>query len=158
MSSILYQRHLSSHHPHALLTVRRTLKSHKALRRIFHAAISASRDERRYSSRRPIWSEKNEEISFKRGRTKISLASYRMIWCRTTTEKKRRSQSDWAAKDGNGREKAIQRKKRPEYKYVTSHCCLPYSRLSWKMNISALLLPAVLLCFIYIIAASNECA
>lgn len=35
---------------HAILTIRRTLESHKALRRIFHAAISASRDERRYSS------------------------------------------------------------------------------------------------------------
>lgn len=62
------RRHLSSHRPpRALLTIRRTLESHKALRRIFHAAISASRDERRYSSRRPIRPEKNGEISFERG-------------------------------------------------------------------------------------------
>lgn len=65
VSSILY---LSSRRPRALLTVRRTLESHKALRRIFHAAISASRDKRRYSSRRP---KKNAEISFQRGRTKF---------------------------------------------------------------------------------------
>lgn len=54
VSSILYPRHRSPRRPRALLTVRRTLESHKALRRIFHAAISASRRERRYSSRRPI--------------------------------------------------------------------------------------------------------
>lgn len=36
---------------HAILTARRTLKSHKALRRIFHAVISAECDERRYPSR-----------------------------------------------------------------------------------------------------------
>lgn len=71
VSSILYPRHLSSYRPYALLTVRRTLESHKALRRIFHAAISASRDERRYSSRRPIRPEKNGEISFERGQTKF---------------------------------------------------------------------------------------
>lgn len=59
VSSILYPRHLSSRRPRALLTVRRTLESHKALRRIFHAAISTSRDERRYSSRRPIRPGKN---------------------------------------------------------------------------------------------------
>lgn len=48
--------HLTARAP--FLLYRRTLESHKALRRIFHAAISASRDERQYSSR-PIRPEKN---------------------------------------------------------------------------------------------------
>jgi len=74
VSSILHPRHLSSHRPRASLTVRRTLESHKALRRIFHAAISASRDERRYSSRRPIRPKKNGKISTRSD--EISLASY----------------------------------------------------------------------------------
>jgi len=52
---------------HAILTVGRTLKSHKALRGIFHAAISAGRDERRYPSRSgPIPFRGNREISFER--------------------------------------------------------------------------------------------
>lgn len=34
---------------------------------------------------------------------------------------------------------------RREWGVVTSHCCLPRSRLSGKMNVSGLLLPAVLL-------------
>lgn len=49
-----------THPPHftpslarSFLTVRRTPESHKALRRIFHAVIPASRGERRHSSRRP---------------------------------------------------------------------------------------------------------
>lgn len=57
---------------HAILTIQRTLESHKALRRIFHAVISANRDERRYSSRR---SEKWEDLIWTRS-DEISLASY----------------------------------------------------------------------------------
>lgn len=77
--------------PHALLTVRRTLESHKALRRIFHAAISASRDERRYSSQRPIRPEKNGGDLVWTRSNEISLASCQTSWCRARTEKRRRS-------------------------------------------------------------------
>lgn len=105
--------HLAS--PRALLTVRRTLESHKALRRIFHAAISASRGERRHSSRRPkekwgalVWTRSDE----------ISLAFRQTSWCRATTEK----EAVAIGLIGRGkrvkrRETAIQRKKRAEWSY-----------------------------------------
>lgn len=86
---ILHPRHLSPIHPTlffcprarvSFLSVRRTLESHKALRRIFHAAISTGRDERRHSSRRPIQSEKWRDLVLNGVRTKFPSPLIRRSW------------------------------------------------------------------------------
>lgn len=61
-----------------------------------------------------------------------------------------------AGKRAMDEKKRFNRRREQSY---TSHCCLPYSRLSRKMNVFGLLLPVMLLiCFIYIVAASSGCA
>lgn len=64
----------------SFLSVRRTLESHKALRRIFHAAISTGRDERRHSSRRPIQSEKWRDLVLNGVGTKFPWPLIRRSW------------------------------------------------------------------------------
>lgn len=70
----------------AILTVRRTLKSHKALRRIFHAAISAGHDERRYPSW-PAPRTRPKEIGRSRSNGgSDEISSWPFIKCRDTGE------------------------------------------------------------------------
>lgn len=96
VSSILYPWHLSPHRPRVVLTVRRTLESHKALRRIFHcrhlppvAMKGGIRHDGR-SGRRKMGRSRLNEV----GRNFLGLLSNALMQ-RDDWEKERRLQSDW---------------------------------------------------------------